>query len=86
MGHQGLNITLYQEAEDPDRHFTMKEIKAMTEDELLAQVRERLAASQRYKDHAFIFIHGYNTTFDYALYRTAQIAYDLKFDGAAVCL
>jgi esterase/lipase superfamily enzyme len=77
-----FNITLYQEAEDPDRHFTMKEIKAMSEDELLAQVRERLAASQRYKDHAFIFIHGYNTTFDYALYRTAQMAYDLKFDGA----
>jgi esterase/lipase superfamily enzyme len=77
-----FNITLYQEAEDPDRHFTMKEIKAMSEDELLAQVRERLAASQRYKDHAFIFIHGYNTSFDYALYRTAQIAYDLKFDGA----
>jgi esterase/lipase superfamily enzyme len=77
-----FNITLYQEAEDPERHFTMKEIKAMTEDELLAQVREQLAASQRYKDHAFIFIHGYNTTFDYALYRTAQIAYDLKFDGA----
>jgi esterase/lipase superfamily enzyme len=28
-------------------------------------------------------VHGYNTSFDYAIYRTAQIAYDLKFDGAA---
>ena len=28
-------------------------------------------------------MHGYNTSFDYALYRTAQIAYNLKFDGAA---
>ncbi len=45
-------------------------------------MRERLAASKTYKDHAFIFVHGYNTSFDYALYRTAQIAYDLKFDGA----
>ena len=77
-----FNITLYEEAEDPDRHFTMQEVKALSEDDFLALVRERLAASRRYKDHAFIFVHGYNTSFDYAIYRTAQIAYDLKFDGA----
>jgi esterase/lipase superfamily enzyme len=46
-------------------------------------VRERLAASYRFRDHALVFVHGYNTAFDSALYRTAQIAYDLKFDGAA---
>lgn len=77
-----FNITLYEEAEDPKRHFTMQEVRALSEDDFVAMVRERLAASSRYKDHAFIFIHGYNTSFDYALYRTAQIAYDLKFDGA----
>jgi esterase/lipase superfamily enzyme len=77
-----LNVTLYEEAEDPKSHFTMKEINTLTQDEFLALVRERLAASKTYKDHAFIFIHGYNTSFDYAIYRTAQIAYDLKFDGA----
>ena len=48
-------------------------------------MRTRLAASDRYKKHALIFVHGFNTTFDYALYRTAQIAYDLKFDGAPFC-
>lgn len=78
-----FNITLYEEAEDPNRHFTMDEVKTLTEDEFLTLVRERLAASARYKDHAFIFVHGYNTSFDYAVYRTAQISYDLKFDGAA---
>jgi esterase/lipase superfamily enzyme len=30
-----------------------------------------------------IFVHGYNNDFDDALYRTAQMAYDLEFDGAA---
>lgn len=78
-----FNITLYEEAEDPNRHFTMDEIKALSEEEFLTLVRERLAASARYRNHAFIFVHGYNTSFDYALYRTAQIAYDLKFDGAS---
>jgi esterase/lipase superfamily enzyme len=77
-----LNVTLYEEAEDPKTHFTMKEINKLSQDEFLALVRERLAASKTYKDHALIFIHGYNTSFDYAVYRTAQIAYDLKFDGA----
>jgi esterase/lipase superfamily enzyme len=78
-----FNVTLYEEAEDPNRHFTMDEIKALSEEEFLRLVKERLAASSRYKDHAFIFVHGYNTSFDYALYRAAQISYDLKFDGAA---
>lgn len=78
-----FNITLYEEAEDPNRHFTMEEVKALSEDEFLELVRARLAGSARYRNHAFIFVHGYNTSFDFAIYRTAQISYDLKFDGAA---
>ncbi|MDX2309141.1 MAG: alpha/beta hydrolase [Hyphomicrobium sp.] len=73
---------VYQEAEDPAEHFTMKELKTLTREELIARVRERLAKSERFKDHAIVFVHGFNTTFDNAVYRTAQIAYDLKFDGA----
>jgi esterase/lipase superfamily enzyme len=57
-------------------------VKALDRDGFLALVRERLAASRDYEKHAVVFVHGYNTTFDYALYRTAQIAYDLGFDGA----
>ncbi|MEQ1577483.1 MAG: alpha/beta hydrolase [Hyphomicrobium sp.] len=70
------------ESEDPNDHFTMKEVKPLSRDEFLEVVRARLAASSRYKKHALIFVHGYNTTFDFAIFRTAQIAYDLKFDGA----
>lgn len=77
-----FDVTLYEEAEDPDKHFTMKELKTQTREEFLALVRERLAKSERYKDHALVFVHGYNTTFDNGIFRTAQIAYDLKFDGA----
>jgi esterase/lipase superfamily enzyme len=77
-----FDITLYEEDEDPAKHFTMKELKSATREEFLALVRARLAKSERYKDHALVFVHGYNTTFDNGVYRTAQIAYDLKFDGA----
>jgi esterase/lipase superfamily enzyme len=74
---------IYEEKEDPNKHFTLQEIKALSKAELLALVRERLAKSANFKDHAFVFVHGFNTSFDNALFRTAQIAYDLKFDGAS---
>ncbi len=77
-----FDLTIYEEAEDPDKHFTMQEIKKVSEADFLALARERIATSNRYKDHALVFVHGYNTSFDHAIYRTAQIAYDLKFDGA----
>jgi esterase/lipase superfamily enzyme len=76
------NVILYQETEDPKKHFTMQEVKALSKEEYLALVRERLAASKKFKDHAVVFIHGFNTTFDFAVYRAAQMAYDLQFDGA----
>lgn len=77
-----FRVKIYEEKEDPKKHFTMQELKTLSEAELLALVKERLAKSARYKDHAFVFVHGYNTSFDYAVYRAAQIAYDIKFDGA----
>ena len=77
-----FDIKIYEQAEDPKLHFTIKEIGALTQEQFLSFVRERLAASATFKDHAFVFIHGYNNGFDYAIYRTAQIAYDLIFDGA----
>lgn len=77
-----FDVTIYAEKEDPAKHFTVQQIKAMTREELIALVKARLASSQAFKDQALVFVHGYNTSFDNALYRTAQIAYDLDFDGA----
>lgn len=75
-------IVLYREREDPRRHFTLKDVRSLTKEEFLIAVRERLGRSSTYKDHALVFVHGFNVGFDAALFRTAQIAYDLKFDGA----
>ncbi len=77
-----FKVKIYEEKEDPAKHFTLQELTALTKEELLALVKERLAKSAAFKDHAIVFVHGFNTSFDFALYRTAQIAYDLKFDGA----
>ena len=48
----------------------------------MALIRDRLRTSKSFQDQALVFVHGYNNRFDDALYRTAQIAYDLKYDGA----
>lgn len=76
------SVILLQEKEDPARHFTIKEIKAMSREDLAQIVRDRLGASSDFKDQALVFLHGFNNSFEGALFRTAQIAYDLKFDGA----
>jgi esterase/lipase superfamily enzyme len=78
-----FQVTLYEGAEDPKNHFTIKELSVLTRDQFLAKARERVSGSRSFKDQAVVFVHGYNNSFDYALYRTAQMAYDLKFDGAA---
>jgi esterase/lipase superfamily enzyme len=44
-------------------------------------LRNEYAQRPPEKRSAFVFIHGFNVTFDDAAYRTAQLAYDLDFDG-----
>ena len=79
-----INVTIYEQAEDPKQHFTVQELKALDREEFIALARARIGGSDAFKDQAVVFVHGYNTEFDYALFRTAQMAYDLKFDGAAL--
>lgn len=65
---------------DKTRHFTIVPsgvIVFQSEDQFLSAVRDHIERAGEFKNHAFVFVHGYNTTFEYALYRVAQIAYDL---------
>lgn len=75
-------VKFYSQAENPNQHFVVGEIREVSEDGLLAEARKRLAGAQRFKGQALVFLHGYNVTFEDALFRTAQITYDLRFDGA----
>ena len=75
-------VVLYRQREDPARHFTIKDVQSLTQEEFLTAVRARLNEAGSYKGHALVFVHGFNVSFDNALFRTAQLAYDLKFDGA----
>jgi esterase/lipase superfamily enzyme len=77
------SVVLYQQEEDPKKHFTVQELKALSKDDLLALIRDRLSLSKNFENQALVFVHGYNNAFDDALFRSAQIAYDLNYDGAS---
>ena len=62
------------------RYFTIESERLVPVADWQAGLR---AAMQRGgRNQVLLFIHGYNNSFDEALYRTAQIAYDVRFRGA----
>ncbi len=74
------------EGGDPKRHFTIPRSGVTlfdSEAELIAAVKEHVASGiGTHKDHAFVYVHGYRTPWEFAAMRTAQIAYDLSPDDA----
>lgn len=68
--------------QDPEKHVVLLDISVQDKDQYFAGLAERIRSSA--KKSAFIFIHGYNVTFENAARRTAQMSYDLAFDGAPV--
>lgn len=68
--------------ENPTRHVVLLDIEEKDPESFFAQLRQRVDRSTA-KD-AFVFVHGFNVTFKDAARRTAQLAYDLKFQGAPI--
>jgi len=67
---------------DPAKYFTAKEISGYRDDEAFS--RALSADIKAHGGHALVFIHGYNTHFDDAVYRITQIAQDSGYTGAPV--
>jgi esterase/lipase superfamily enzyme/outer membrane protein OmpA-like peptidoglycan-associated protein len=68
--------------EDPEKHVVLLGVSPEPEGQFFQDVSARVSGSAG-KD-AFVFIHGYANTFEEAAWRTAQLAYDLGFDGAPI--
>jgi esterase/lipase superfamily enzyme len=68
--------------EDPTKHVMVRSVAIADKEEFFADIALRLHQSAR--SNALLFVHGYNVTFEDAARRTAQIAYDLGFEGAPV--
>jgi len=68
--------------EDETKHVILREVIIQNKDNFFVDMAVTVRASA--KASAFLFVHGYNVTFEQAARRTGQIAYDLGFDGAPV--
>ena len=73
------DLAWYEYSADAEKHVIVQRVTAQTESAFYDSLKSRYSDKE-----AIVFIHGYATTFDFALRRTAQIAFDLKFKGAAI--
>jgi esterase/lipase superfamily enzyme len=69
-------------SEDPERHFVIIRRGTLGEQAFWAEAQEQ--ANHVPDGEALLFIHGYNVSFDDAVLRTAQLAWDLSFKGAPI--
>ncbi|MCG8441971.1 MAG: alpha/beta fold hydrolase, partial [Caulobacterales bacterium] len=67
---------------DPEKHVVFEGFEVRDENTFFAEVRRAVAESNGRQ--AFVFVHGFNTSFRAAAMRTAQLHHDLKFDGAPI--
>jgi esterase/lipase superfamily enzyme len=79
-----FGIIWLRQSEDPRKHFVRDHIAIVKERTFADMLSNAAKKSILHKGHAFIFVHGYNVGFDPALFRTAQIAYDIGFDGVPI--
>ncbi len=68
--------------EDPRQHVVLQDVVRLPAAGFHAALAKRVGQSKG--GNAFVFVHGYNVAFRDAARRTAQLAYDLRFDGAPI--
>jgi len=76
------SVWRFEFREDPSEHIIVARVRRLPKDQFFGEVD---AAARRAPDRgALVFVHGYNVDFAEALRRTAQIAFDIGFEGAPV--
>jgi len=67
----------FQSKENPEKHIALLRIDIHTKEQFVKSVEAQPGKS------GLVFVHGFDVSFAAAARRTAQIAYDLGFDGPA---
>lgn len=70
---------------DLEKEFAATAI-TLTEDEsaFVAGLRQALEARPAGRRTLFVYVHGYNNSFAWSLFRQAQMAHDYRFDGVSL--
>jgi esterase/lipase superfamily enzyme len=82
MGHMERPKMWSFRREDPARHFVIRRRRQQSYEDFYNGIRALVGIST--EKEAFVFVHGFNVAFDDAIFRAAQIAYDLGFEGAPI--
>lgn len=69
-------------SENPKKHIVLRKVIAKGKNKFFSELAAQVGKLPEKK--LFIFIHGYWVTFKDAARRTAQLCYDLKFNGAPI--
>jgi esterase/lipase superfamily enzyme len=75
-------ILQVQFQEDPHHHVALLDVQPQSVNAFYADMKACVDHSQQ--KGVFVFVHGFNVKFADAARRTAQIAYDLQYDGAPI--
>jgi len=73
----------FERRPDRQKHFTMSLMPA-SEGDFYGSIRQQLKQYSSKNKEIFVFVHGFNNSFDDVLLRTAQIAADIGFEGAPI--
>ncbi|MHB2169759.1 alpha/beta hydrolase [Alsobacter sp. R-9] len=69
---------------NPKTDFVTAERDLVNSEDFIAQVRKAVQSRAPQNRDVLVFVHGYNTRFDDAVYRFAQIVHDSGFKGVPV--
>ncbi len=80
--------------ENPQRHVVVLSVAPVPQPQFFSELQRTVWESLEWRSspegttvmggEAFVFVHGFNNTFEDAVRRTAQIAHDLQFRGAPI--
>lgn len=77
------SILSFEFRPDPKKHMILTRLTPLGDrDGFFQRVSDAVGRSRR--KEVFVFIHGYNTSFEDAAIRTAQLAVDMNLDGAPI--
>lgn len=71
-------------APDPQKHFAQTSLRALDENAFFTELASHISGRIGPNRDVLLYVHGFNTSYDEARFRLAQIAADARFGGVAV--
>jgi esterase/lipase superfamily enzyme len=71
-------------SEDPQKHFVVVSRRGLDGNEFFSELASHISGRIGSNRDVLIYVHGFNTSYDEARFRLAQIAADGRFGGVAV--